>query len=169
MGCLTVKFEMLMRSTPLAYPRVLSRRLALFCVVRFCVSAAQRDFCAWFDSRQLHNRICKEHAGQGVFLRWPVSFVGTFLGTFFRRPGHQVVHLFGNVVKVIGEQVPVLIERHRRRLVPELSLHRLDVGTPWRSATTPPCGVARERSPEGTSHRRACCCTWPHTPTSANA
>jgi hypothetical protein len=63
----------------------------------------------------------------GLFPLW-ARFGDIFSQT--RPPGHQVVHLFGNVVKVIGEQVPVLIERHRRRLVPELSLHRLDVGTP---------------------------------------
>jgi hypothetical protein len=49
-------------STPSAYPQVLSRRFACFHVVRFGISAGQRDFCRVFDSRQLHG----ESPGQDV-------------------------------------------------------------------------------------------------------
>ena len=44
---------MLMPSTPSAYPQVISRRLALFRVVKSSVSAGHRDFRDGFDSRQL--------------------------------------------------------------------------------------------------------------------
>ena len=44
----------LMPSTPLAYPRVVSRAFALLRVPKVSVPAVQRDFCAEFDSRQLH-------------------------------------------------------------------------------------------------------------------
>src|SRR6476620_465756 len=47
-------FGLLMASTPLASPQVLSRRFAYFRVIRISVSAVQADFCAEFDSRQLH-------------------------------------------------------------------------------------------------------------------
>ena len=49
-------FRVLMPSTPFAYPQVISRRFAYFRVVRFGVSAGQVDFCAEFDSRQLHRK-----------------------------------------------------------------------------------------------------------------
>jgi len=45
-----------MPSTPSAYPQVFSRCLALFRVVDSTVIPGQVDFCAWFDSRQLHQR-----------------------------------------------------------------------------------------------------------------
>jgi hypothetical protein len=44
----------LMPSTPLAYPQVISRRFALFRVVKFSISAVHAVLSAWFDSRQLH-------------------------------------------------------------------------------------------------------------------
>ncbi|MDT5252197.1 MAG: hypothetical protein QOH07_1144 [Mycobacterium sp.] len=47
---------MLMSSTPLAYPQVISRRLTSFRVANFSVSAAHGDFRGGFDSRQLHNK-----------------------------------------------------------------------------------------------------------------
>src|SRR5277367_4463343 len=59
----------LMPSTPSAYPPVISRHLASFRVVKFYVSAAQVDFWAWFDSRQLH----QEDAGQSQ-KPWPAFF-----------------------------------------------------------------------------------------------
>ena len=40
----------LMPSTPLAYPRVVSRAFALLRVPKVSVPAVQRDFCAEFDS-----------------------------------------------------------------------------------------------------------------------
>jgi hypothetical protein len=43
-----------MPSTPSTYPQVVSRTFAFFRVVDSAVSAVQHDFCAWFDSRQLH-------------------------------------------------------------------------------------------------------------------
>src|SRR5271156_3743262 len=46
----------LMPSTPSAYPHVISRHLASFRVVKFCVSAALDHFLGGFDSRQLHTR-----------------------------------------------------------------------------------------------------------------
>ena len=46
----------LMPSTPFAYPQVVSRAFASFRVVSAAVPAGQRDFCAEFDSRQLHQR-----------------------------------------------------------------------------------------------------------------
>jgi hypothetical protein len=49
-------------STPFAYPQVVSRHFAYFRVVRFDVSAGQHDFCAGFDSRQLHWK----HAGNST-------------------------------------------------------------------------------------------------------
>jgi hypothetical protein len=45
-----------MPSTPSAYPQVVSRSFASFRVADSAVSAVQHDFCAWFDSRQLHKR-----------------------------------------------------------------------------------------------------------------
>jgi hypothetical protein len=47
---------MLMPSTPSAHPHVVSRRFASVRVLRFRVSAAQGDFWAGFDSRQLHKQ-----------------------------------------------------------------------------------------------------------------
>jgi hypothetical protein len=41
-------------STPPAYPQVISRTFASFRALKLSVSAAQRDFCSGFDSRQLH-------------------------------------------------------------------------------------------------------------------
>ena len=41
-------------STSFAYRQVTSRTFALFRVPKVSVSAVQRDFCAEFDSRQLH-------------------------------------------------------------------------------------------------------------------
>ena len=49
-----------MPSTPFAYPQVVSRTFASFRVVKSSVSAGQRDFCAGFDSRQLHRRRAAE-------------------------------------------------------------------------------------------------------------
>ncbi len=43
----------LMPSTPMAYPPVISRHLTSFRVVRFSAFAGQRDFCSGFDPRQL--------------------------------------------------------------------------------------------------------------------
>jgi hypothetical protein len=51
------------------------------------------------------------------------------VGAFFCTSRNEVLHFDGHVVKVIRKQMPVLIERHRRRFVPKLGLHRLDVGT----------------------------------------
>jgi hypothetical protein len=47
---------MLMPSTPFAYPQVISRNFPSFCVINSAVIPAQVDFCAWFDSRELHQR-----------------------------------------------------------------------------------------------------------------
>ena len=46
----------LMPSTPLAYPQVISRCFASFRVVKFSIFAGHADFCAEFDSRQLHQK-----------------------------------------------------------------------------------------------------------------
>jgi hypothetical protein len=43
-----------MPSTRSADPQVIWRRLASFRVLDSVVFAGQRDLCAWFDSRQLH-------------------------------------------------------------------------------------------------------------------
>jgi hypothetical protein len=48
-----VAVTLLMPSTPVAYPQVVSRAFAPFRVVNSRVSAGQLDFCAGFDSRQL--------------------------------------------------------------------------------------------------------------------
>jgi hypothetical protein len=53
--------DVLMPSTPLAYPQVDSRTFGSFRVLIFSIPAGQAVLCAWFDSRQLH----KEKAGQG--------------------------------------------------------------------------------------------------------
>jgi hypothetical protein len=50
-----------MPSTPFAYPQVVSRTFASFRVLEFDFSAAQRDFRAWFDSRQLHEDVDQSH------------------------------------------------------------------------------------------------------------
>ena len=47
-------FDVLMPSTPSAYPQVISRNLASFRVVKLSVSAGHKAFCDGFDSRQLH-------------------------------------------------------------------------------------------------------------------
>ena len=54
LGTDTRGVTLLMSSTPLAYPQVVSRCLVSFRVVNSGVSADQVDFRAWFDSRQLH-------------------------------------------------------------------------------------------------------------------
>src|SRR5271156_3511866 len=61
-----------MPSTPLAYAQVVSRTFASFRVARSSVSAGQRDFCAGFDSQQLH---WKRAALSRVlcFLAWQTS------------------------------------------------------------------------------------------------
>ena len=98
-----------MPSTPLAYPQVISRRFTCFRVVKFSITAGQLDLCAEFDSRQLHNEIC---ISTGVFTpRFAPR--GHILGT----PRNKIVHLVSHVIKVIGEQMPVLIERHSRRFM----------------------------------------------------
>ena len=53
-----------------ASPQIVSRRFALFRVVKFGVSAAQLDFCSGFHSRQLHqkgrrSRLCRGPAPVG--------------------------------------------------------------------------------------------------------
>jgi len=73
------------------------------------VYAVQADFCAEFDSRQRHKRTC---SSKGVFTP-RFALRGHILGT----PRNEIVHLVGHVIKVIGEQMPVLIERHRRRFM----------------------------------------------------
>jgi hypothetical protein len=52
-GTLSV-FDVLMSSTPLAYPQVVSRIFASFRVANIGIPAGERDFCSGFDSRQLH-------------------------------------------------------------------------------------------------------------------
>src|SRR6516164_9002363 len=54
---------------------------------------------------------------------------GTHSSSGYRNLTDWLVHLVGHVIEVIGEQMPVQIQRHRRGLVAELALHRLDVGT----------------------------------------
>ena len=51
---------MLTPSTHFAYPQVDSRTFGSFRVLIFSISAAHTDFCAWFDSRQLHNKAADE-------------------------------------------------------------------------------------------------------------
>jgi hypothetical protein len=46
--------DVLMPSTPLAYPQVDRGCFASFRVVKSSISAVQAILCAWFDSRQLH-------------------------------------------------------------------------------------------------------------------
>jgi hypothetical protein len=66
-------------------------------------------------------------------------------------PCYEVVHFVGHIIEVVGEQVPVLIERHRRGLVPELALYGLTLAPEaiisdaavWRKSWT---------VTEGTSH-----------------
>jgi hypothetical protein len=50
---------MLMPSTPFAYPQVVSRLSGSFHVVKFSVSAGQRNLWSGFDSRQLHQHLCR--------------------------------------------------------------------------------------------------------------
>jgi hypothetical protein len=64
-----------MASTPSAYPQVVSRTFASFRVVNSAVIPAQGDFCAWFDSRQLHT----EDAGQSRKL-WPAFLLRRSVG-----------------------------------------------------------------------------------------
>jgi len=59
-------------STPFAYPQVVSRCFACFRVVKSSVFAAHAILCAWFDSRQLHEK----GTGQSHKL-WPVFFFST--------------------------------------------------------------------------------------------
>jgi hypothetical protein len=61
--------DLLMPSTPLAYPQVAWRRLASFRVIDSSISAGQLGLCAWFDSRELH----QGNAGQGQ-KPWPAFF-----------------------------------------------------------------------------------------------
>ena len=61
---------MLMPSTPSAYPQVASRPFASFRVIKSIISAAQAVLCAWFDSRQLHQKgrrsgSCRGHGPVG--------------------------------------------------------------------------------------------------------
>jgi hypothetical protein len=64
-----VVVTVLMASTLVAYPQVVSRSFASFDVLKFKVSAGHADFCAGFDSRQLPQK----DAGQGN-KPWPVFF-----------------------------------------------------------------------------------------------
>ena len=48
--------DVLMPSTPLAYPQVAWRRFASFRAANFRISAVHAALCAWFDSRQLHKK-----------------------------------------------------------------------------------------------------------------
>ena len=61
-------YGVLMPSTPLAYPRVVSRCFASFRVVTFRVSAGHRHICSGFDSRQLHKKIQVSATSPGLFL-----------------------------------------------------------------------------------------------------
>jgi hypothetical protein len=61
--------DVLMPSTPLAYPQVDRGHFALFRVEKSSISAVQAALCAWFDSRQLH----RKEAGQGQ-KPWPAFF-----------------------------------------------------------------------------------------------
>ena len=59
-----------MPSTPSAYPQVASRPFASFRVIKSIISAAQAVLCAWFDSRQLHQKgrrsgSCRGHGPVG--------------------------------------------------------------------------------------------------------
>lgn len=47
-------FPALMPSPPSAYAQVISRTFASFHVPKSRISAAQRNFCGGFDSRQVH-------------------------------------------------------------------------------------------------------------------
>jgi len=98
-----------MSSTAFAYSQVFSRRFACFRVVSFGIYAGKPDFCDGFDSRQLHQ---KSSSSKGIFT-CRVGRRGHILGQI----PNKIVHLVGHVIKVIREQVPVLIERHSRRFM----------------------------------------------------
>jgi hypothetical protein len=70
----------------------------------------------------------REDAAQGVFSPADSALVGTFWAHSETRSSILSVHLVGHVIKVIREQMPVLIERHSRRFMAKLRLHSLDVG-----------------------------------------
>src|SRR5271156_2325725 len=74
------------------YPQVVSRNFPSFRIINSAVIPGQAVLCAWFDSRQLHNCICRS---DDVFtLR--ITPRGHILGT----PGHEAVHLVGHVAEV---------------------------------------------------------------------
>ena len=52
----TEALTLLTASTPFAYPQVIPRGFAYFRVAAVLVCAGQEDFCAEFDSRQLHRK-----------------------------------------------------------------------------------------------------------------
>jgi hypothetical protein len=62
-----------MPSTPSAYPQVISGRLTSFRVLEIEVFPARGNFCAWFDSRQLHKRelVRAKSLGQLSFINIP--------------------------------------------------------------------------------------------------
>jgi hypothetical protein len=78
-----------------------------------CVSAVQPTF-------------CKGDRGSSFFLLPPqeiYSSTGVFIprfaprGHISPRPRNKIVYPVRHVIKVIGEQMPVLIERHSRRFM----------------------------------------------------
>jgi hypothetical protein len=70
--------DVLMPSTPSAYPQVISGRLTSFRVLEIEVFPARGNFCAWFDSRQLHQRKLgkAKSLGQLSFHRHLISIGG---------------------------------------------------------------------------------------------
>jgi hypothetical protein len=75
-----------MPSTPPAYPQVIWRNLASFRVLKSCIFAVQRDFCAWFDSRQLHENPRQNYKwiGHPLPVKIPVKIWGVAAG-----PSHR--------------------------------------------------------------------------------
>jgi hypothetical protein len=72
-----------MPSTPPAYPQVIWRNLASFRVLKSCIFAVQRDFCAWFDSRQLHENPRQNYKwiGHPLPVKIPVKIWGVGCGS----------------------------------------------------------------------------------------
>src|SRR5271168_788931 len=78
-----------MPSTPSPSPQVVSGHFERFRVVRFDVSAGQRNFCDRFDSRQLHRKTGGQRTGSFSTESTPVTSSSWYFGPAKAGPLHS--------------------------------------------------------------------------------
>jgi hypothetical protein len=92
---------LLMSSTPVAFPQVISRRFTYFRVCKFNISPAQSDFRDGFDSRQLHQNwparaISPSQVSFPIYHTWPSQAAFTWGEVFIYYVDHPpLVEEFG--------------------------------------------------------------------------